>query len=50
MVYPNGAVAPFDPNNAAATREHFAALVEAGSAVYPYNTHAQAVAAPVYYG
>ena len=26
--YPNGAVAPFDPNNAAATKEHFAALAE----------------------
>ena len=28
VVYPNGAVAPFDPNNAAATKEHFAALAE----------------------
>merc|ERR1712045_951378 len=47
--------APFDPNNAAATKEHFAALAEAGSNVNPYNTHAQDLAvphlvAPVYYG
>merc|ERR1711973_19395 len=51
VVYPNGAVAPFDPNNAAATKEHFAALNEAGAAVNPYFTHAQdlAVAAPVAY-
>merc|ERR1711931_593418 len=55
VVYPNGAVAPFDPNNAAATKEHFAALAEAGSVVNPYNTHAQDLAvphlvAPLYYG
>merc|ERR1711997_1219191 len=55
VVYPNGAVAPFDPNNAAATKEHFAALAEAGSIVNPYNTHAQDLAvphlvAPLYYG
>ena len=55
VVYPNGAVAPFDPNNAAATKEHFAALAEAGSVVNPYTTHAQDLAvpylaAPVYYG
>merc|ERR1711915_406060 len=51
VVYPNGAVAPFDPNNAAATKEHFAALNEAGAAVNPYFTHAQdlAVTAPVTY-
>merc|ERR1712156_792738 len=51
VVYPNGAIAPFDPNNAAATKEHFAALNEAGAAVNPYFTHAQdlAVAAPVTY-
>merc|ERR1712168_414246 len=47
VVYPNGAVAPFDPNNAAATKEHFAALAEAGSNVNPYNTH---LFAPAYYG
>merc|ERR1711874_685229 len=51
----NGAVAPFDPNNAAATKEHFAALAEAGAAVNPYNTHAHELAvpylaAPLYYG
>ena len=56
VVYPNGAVAPFDPNNAAATKEHFAALAEAGSVVNPYTTHAQDLAVPVaipaglYYG
>merc|ERR1711915_733054 len=55
VVYPNGAVAPFDPNNAAATKEHFAALAEAGSIVNPNNTHAQDLAvphlvAPLYYG
>merc|ERR1739844_594482 len=55
VYYPNGAVAPFDPNNAAATKEHFAALAEAGSIVNPYTTHAQDLAvpylaAPLYYG
>merc|ERR1712066_485025 len=55
VVYPNGAVAPFGPNNAAATKEHFAALAEAGFVVNPYNTHAQDLAvphlvAPLYYG
>merc|ERR1712045_859261 len=58
VYYPNGAVAPFDPNNAAATKEHFAALAEAGAVVNPYNTHAQDLAVPhlvspvhgVYYG
>merc|ERR1712045_741796 len=55
VVYPNGAVAPFDPNNAAATKEHFAALAEAGSVVNPYTAHAQDLAvpylaAPLYYG
>merc|ERR1712025_423275 len=55
VAYPNGAVAPFDPNNAAATKEHFAALSEAGAVVNPYNTHAQDLAiphlvAPLYYG
>ena len=51
MVYPNGAVAPYDPNNAAATKEHFEALSEAGAVVNPYFTHAQdlAVPAPVVY-
>merc|ERR1712066_374734 len=47
VAYPNGAVAPFDPNNAAATKEHFAALAEAGSIVNPYTTHAQDLAVPV---
>jgi hypothetical protein len=52
VAYPNGAVAPFDPNNAAATKEHFAALADAGAAVNPYNTHAQDLVLPahVYYG
>merc|ERR1712168_990507 len=51
VVYPNGAVAPYDPNNAAATKEHFEALSEAGAVVNPYFTHAQdlAVPAPVVY-
>merc|ERR1711978_706302 len=47
VAYPNGAVAPFDPNNAAATKEHFAALAEAGAIVNPYTTHAQDLAVPV---
>merc|ERR1712241_569303 len=47
VAYPNGAFAPFDPNNAAATKEHFAALAEAGSIVNPYTTHAQDLAVPV---
>merc|ERR1711884_592861 len=46
VAYPNGAVAPFDPNNAAATKEHFAALAEAGAAVFPYNSHAQDLVVP----
>merc|ERR1712241_1069431 len=46
VAYPNGAVAPFDPNNAAATKEHFAALAEAGAVVNPYTTHAQDLAVP----
>merc|ERR1739838_956018 len=54
VVYPNGAVAPFDPNNAAATKEHFSALAEAGAAVNPYNSHAQDLVlpalAPGFYG
>merc|ERR1712219_63119 len=47
--YLNGAVAPYDPNNAAATKEHFEALAEAGRLVNPYGTHAQGlgVVAPV---
>merc|ERR1711915_494013 len=41
VLYPNGAVAPFDPNNAAATAGHFAALAEAGQLVVnPYNVYA----------
>merc|ERR1712024_32291 len=46
VVYPNGAVAPFDPNNAAATKEHFAALAEAGATPIPYNVHAQDLVVP----
>ena len=34
VAYPNGAVAPYDPNVAAATAEHYAAKAAAG--VYPY--------------
>merc|ERR1711973_24063 len=47
VVYPNAAVAPYDPNNAAATKEHFEALSEAGATVNPYFTHAQDLAVPV---
>merc|ERR1711970_540563 len=47
VVYPNGAVAPYDPNNAAATKEHFEALSEVGATVNPYFTHAQDLAVPV---
>merc|ERR1712115_137828 len=52
VAYPNVAVAPYDPNNAAATKEHFAALSEAGAVVNPYFTHAQdlVVSAPLFYG
>merc|ERR1711939_432314 len=52
VAYPNGAVAPYDPNNAAATKEHFVALSEAGAVVNPYFTHAQdlVVSAPLFYG
>merc|ERR1711983_104170 len=52
VAYPNGAVAPYDPNHGAATKEHFAALSEAGAVVNPYFTHAQdlVVPAPLFYG
>jgi len=45
--YLNGAVAPYDANNAAATKAHFAALAEAGAVVNPYGVHPQGLAAPV---
>jgi len=47
--YPNGAVAPFDPNNAKATAEHLAATAEAGKLVNPLNVHATALHYPVVY-
>ena len=40
VAYPNGAVAPFDPNNAEATKEHFAALAEVLTSTTTY-LHAQ---------
>merc|ERR1719516_52420 len=56
VAYPNGAVAPFDPNNAKATAEHLQATAEAGKLVNPYNVHAiglhvpAAVVGPYIYG
>merc|ERR1712198_132 len=48
VAYPNGAVAPFDPNNAKATGEHLAALADAGKLVNPYTIHATNLALPLY--
>merc|ERR1712198_105391 len=45
VAYPNGAVAPFDPNNAKATAEHLTALADAGKLVNPYTIHATGVPA-----
>merc|ERR1719215_1809120 len=46
VAYQNGAVAPFDPNNAKATAEHLEALKEAGKLVNPYAVHATGFAVP----
>merc|ERR1712142_593060 len=46
VAYPNGAVAPFDPNNAKTTAEHLDALADAGKLVNPYTIHATAVHVP----
>ena len=45
VAYPNGAVAPFDPNNAKATAEHLDALADADKLVNPYTIHATGYAA-----
>merc|ERR1711936_85780 len=37
--YPNGAVAPYDPNNAAATAAHLQANAEAGKLINPFGVH-----------
>merc|ERR1712212_948209 len=44
--YPNGAVAPYDPNNAAATAAHLQANAEAGKLINPFGVHAPGVALP----
>merc|ERR1712126_175687 len=40
VAYANGAVAPFDPNNAKATAEHQKAIAEAGGVNFPFGVHA----------
>merc|ERR1712212_65691 len=47
--YPNGAVAPYDPNNAAATAAHLQANAEAGKLINPFGVHAPGIALPVHY-
>merc|ERR1712080_379354 len=47
--YPNGAVAPYDPNNAAATAAHLQANVEAGKLINPFGVHASGLLHPVHY-
>merc|ERR1711864_42138 len=46
VIYPNGAIAPFDPNNAAATREHLEANAEAGKLINPYGVHTTGIVVP----
>merc|ERR1712215_186000 len=48
VTYPNGAVAPFDPNVAVATAQHYAAKAARG--YYPYVGAANVHPAAVYYG
>merc|ERR1719320_1608392 len=50
--YPNGAVAPYDPNNAAATAAHLQANAEAGKLINPFGVHAPGIAYPAlhFYG
>merc|ERR1719220_1519025 len=48
--YPNGAVAPFDPANAAATAAHLTATAEAGKLINPFGVHTTGLYAPVVYG
>ena len=40
VYYPNGAVAPYDPANAAATAAHLQATAEAGKLINPFGVHA----------
>jgi len=47
--YPNGAVAPYDPNNAAATAAHLQATAEAGKLINPFGVHASGLVHPVHY-
>jgi len=47
--YPNGAVAPYDPNNAAATAAHLQANAEAGKLINPFGVHASGLVHPVHY-
>merc|ERR1712223_375328 len=47
--YPNGAVAPYDPNNAAATAAHLQANAEAGKLINPFGVHTSGLALPVHY-
>ena len=49
MHYPNGAVAPYDPNNAAATAAHLQANAEAGKLINPFGVHASGLVHPVHY-
>merc|ERR1712018_197075 len=47
--YPNGAVAPYDPNNAAATAAHLQANAEAGKLINPFGVHTPGLALPFHY-
>merc|ERR1712210_130519 len=47
--YPNGAIAPYDPNNAAATAAHLQATAEAGKLINPFGVHATGLVHPVHY-
>merc|ERR1740128_505987 len=47
--YPNGAVAPYDPNNAAATAAHLQATAEAGKLINPFGVHTTGLYAPLGY-
>jgi hypothetical protein len=47
--YPNGAIAPYDPNNAAATAAHLEATAEAGKLINPFGVHATGLVHPVHY-
>lgn len=47
--YPNGAVAPYDPANAAATAAHLQATAEAGKLINPFGVHTTGLYAPLGY-